>query len=72
MAVLPRGCGKHQPGLGMNLHEDVHPLTLRGDEAVLFSLAVCVGTNQLESLLREGRRQPLFHVSLRRPADLIR
>ncbi len=71
MTVLPGRRGKHQPSLGMNLHEDVHPHALRGDEAVLFFFAISMGADQLEALLREGRGQLLFHVTLRGPTHLV-
>src|SRR5580698_5493846 len=71
VAVLPGGCSKNQPLLGMYLHEDIHPGPLRGNEAVLEGGVIGVSANQLDSLLRKGRGQLLFHVALRRPADLV-
>ena len=71
MAVLPGGGGKHQLRVGMDLHENVHALALRGNESVLFRLVIRVGAHQLEALLRERGRELPFHVTLRRPALLV-
>ena len=71
MAVLPRRCREDEAGLWINLHEDVHALALRADEAVLQFLFVRVGTDNLDSLLRKRCGKFLFHVALCRPAGLV-
>ncbi len=62
---------KTSRALGMNLHEDIHALTLRGDETVLQFLVVSVSADELVALLREGRGEFFFHVALRGPARLV-
>ena len=67
MAVLPCRRRKHQLGLRMDVHEDIHSHALRRDEAVLRCLVVSVRANQSHTLRGERRRQLLFHLPLRRP-----
>jgi hypothetical protein len=71
MTVLPRRRGENDPGFGMDLHEHIHSHALRRDEAMLFLLVVGVSANKFEALLRKGRGQFLFHVSLRGPTLLV-
>jgi hypothetical protein len=71
VAVLPYGFGDNDRRVGMDLHENIHAHALVIDEAVFQIVAVRVRAAQREALGTQGFCQLLFHLGLRRPADLV-
>src|ERR1700733_1355470 len=71
VAVLPYRFRNNNRGFGMDLRENIHAHPLVIDEAVLQVLAVRMRAPEREPLRAQGFRQLLFHLGLRRPANLI-
>ena len=72
MRILPDRFGDDQGRVGIDaIAEDVHPLLLRLDEAVLLIVLVRMRADQLVAARVDGGSELFFHRLLRGPADAI-
>ena len=71
VGVLPDGLSDHERGVGRDVAEDLHPIFLAIDEAVLLFWIVGMGALDLPSFAFNGLGDLLFHGGLGFLAFLI-
>ena len=71
MAILPDTFSHDERGVRIQLLEDLHPLFLRIDEAMLLPFVECMRSNNTPAFSFESFRQNGLHFGLFGPAFLI-